>query len=847
VLALATLVQTSLHLPAAILRESDSEAALARALTHRKHATTAADVHWTGECDSWLSCYVVGRHAVVRAERRGQLPDIYLVLARVSPEGNVIRIARRRNITETSLVAEQNLVASGKLAAWALRDGDLARVFLADVSGEPRPEGSGWTTVNRFQNALTNLQETGQFRGVGLRTFEVDAPAHDELALDLDDSALRVRVGERAHDVDVSQPARLASGPDAAERAPFREDTSPKARPGNLVTWTVDRLRDIPWIGSAGVQWIKAVAFWANDRVEQVAGTIAGDDGSGTVREEVGALLDQLVVEYTDPESGWPPAPVPPVLKRSLEGEGAWVSLDNDPFVNSQPGLPSPFAFTFLRADPARPYSQTFITMWDPRRVALHMVSGTVEPRSATGLAGTGLIPRDPDTLQRLVGAFNGGFQAIHGQFGMMADDVVYLPPKPYAATVTLERDGSTGFGTWPLSPAIPESIQSYRQNLSPLVIDGAYNPYNANWWGGVPVGWTDDSRTVRSGLCLTNEGFVGYFFGLSAGPEQLGRAMKVARCKYGVHLDMNAGHSGFEFYRVAPKGKLALPEERLSRLWQATGKVSEVEGYEFMARLMAKNMGLMDFPRYIHRTSRDFFYLTLRHVLPTPPVPRLVEQADPAEGEWRVKGLPHHGFPYAVATTSMHLDPSKPELVARLAQIDPKTVRPALRAEEEDKIVASFASAKEGDVRLWFRERRFEIAPQSPGPGALPITAGRPAREGEEAVAAIGIGPGGVLTLVDVEAPQRKPDPSATAKLLLALLERMGCHQRLLLEDPLAVTLGSRSTTPRRPTETDASSVVLVRVPALGAQRIFETTPILPPSQWAFEQRRPVPYTGRR
>jgi hypothetical protein len=49
-----------------------------------------------------------------------------------------------------------------------------------------------------------------------------------------------------------------------------------------------------------------------------------------------------------------------------------------------------------------------------------------------------------------VVGASNAGFQAQHGEFGMMADGVVYLPPKPYAATVAVLRDGTTAFGTWP-------------------------------------------------------------------------------------------------------------------------------------------------------------------------------------------------------------------------------------------------------------------------------------------------------------------------------------------------------------------------------------------------------------
>ena len=41
----------------------------------------------------------------------------------------------------------------------------------------------------------------------------------------------------------------------------------------------------------------------------------------------------------------------------------------------------------------------------------------------------------------------------------MMGDGIVYLPPKPYAATVAAMRDGSTGFGEWPADEGVPENI----------------------------------------------------------------------------------------------------------------------------------------------------------------------------------------------------------------------------------------------------------------------------------------------------------------------------------------------------------------------------------------------------
>jgi hypothetical protein len=212
------------------------------------------------------------------------------------------------------------------------------------------------------------------------------------------------------------------------------------------------------------------------------------------------------------------------------------------------------------------------VTLWDPRQIELDMVSGTVEPKSSTGETGTGLVPREPRVLGRFVAGFNGGFQSIHGEFGMMAHRVQYLPPKPFAATVAKLRDSSTGFGTWPESVVVPDTIVSHRQNMTPLVVDETINPYRRHWWGGVPPGWTEESRTVRSALCLTKEGFVGYFYGASLDPDVLALAMKRARCTYGVHLDMNAGHTGLEFYRVGRSGTLPDLRRRLDTVWEARG-----------------------------------------------------------------------------------------------------------------------------------------------------------------------------------------------------------------------------------------------------------------------------------
>ena len=236
------------------------------------------------------------------------------------------------------------------------------------------------------------------------------------------------------------------------------------------------------------------------------------------------------------------------------------------------------------------------------------MVAGTVEPVSATGEAGPGVIPRAPEVMRRVVAGFNGGFQAMHGEYGMQADGVLYLPPKPFAASVLELRDGTTALGAWPRSPDVPDEVLSFRQNLTAIVENGRFNPWGRVWWGGTPPGWAGDNiHTTRSGVCITKDHFVGYFFGNGISPDVLATAMLAAQCSFGVHLDMNPGLVGFEFYDVEPTPTFAPLGRPLQTDWEYQGALRDFPGFSVHARRMVRSMSEINFPQYIHREGRDF------------------------------------------------------------------------------------------------------------------------------------------------------------------------------------------------------------------------------------------------
>jgi hypothetical protein len=868
----------------------DRATALARALKKRGIETTKGDVQWVAPTGGLLGG---AARAVVRGVPQGaEVNDLFLVETTLSPDGVLLAVGDAYDVTETSGADESRPIIGGDRLAYVSRpslEEAPPTVHVIDLAGQPAPAGD-WSGLERLQNAITNAQQAGQLRGLGRRTFAVELPAispggapvgaegetKGETKGEAKGEAARpaafardVRVELDGDDLVIYAQGRAATVPLArpVSQLPawIRAEASELARPSDLVQWAVDRARAVPWIGDERMQTVKALAFTAKDFIDRNKEHVTGDTGEADIAKDLGkSELDPPVRALpVDPEIGWPPPPLEPWVTPALSSEGQWNPLDKDPFVRRNEGLPPAFVTTFIRADKERKATRVYIALWDPRQVELHMMAGTVEPKGATGEAGPGIIPRTPEVMRRVVAASNAGFQAMHGEFGMMADGVVYLPPKPYAATVAALRDGSTGFGTWPLDPSIPEAVLSYRQNMTVMVQDEKWNPYNRSWWGGTPPGWADKTHTVRTGICLTKEHFIAYFYGADLSPEALAQAMIQARCAFGLALDMNSGHSGLEFYKVAPAEELPSLGRPLSSDWEAEGEVPGLDGYRFRARRLIRGMGLMHFPRYIKREARDYFYMTLRSALPGAPLAPAVASPLPGEGEWRLKGLPQHGFPYAVALTEVRPDAARPAVRVRVLKIDPKTVSAEKSADRTAGKTVAVIDAGEAPrspaegTSLWHSAGAFAIGQAAPVPGAVRLASGPGSLAGAgAAVAAIGVhDEEGMLVYVEITGgPATQPASAAgalaataplDAKMLEQLLKKLGCSSRLFLAEPLPVALGGDTdlggSAARAPS--GANVVRLARAVAPGAQRIFPDTPVVPFGTWYPLQQQRIRY----
>jgi hypothetical protein len=255
-------------------------------------------------------------------------------------------------------------------------------------------------------------------------------------------------------------------------------------------------------------------------------------------------------------------------------------------------------ARAFVKPDPNRPYAQAALVRIDLSQVQLHLMPGTVEPVAAKpipGLKRPGFIPTADQAPDVLLAAFNGGFKAIHGHYGMMtADGVTLLPPVNGLATIAQRSDGSIQIGQWGRDLTANDNLTWYRQNCPLLVDQGQINPHvidenRAEW--GYTVKNLD--TTWRSGLGLSQDGrFLIYAAGNSLTVQSLAQALQQAGAYYAMQTDINGFYTRFVTYSLAANSKAT--------------------GHALVANKLLNEMS-GDPALFLHPYDRDFFYVTLK------------------------------------------------------------------------------------------------------------------------------------------------------------------------------------------------------------------------------------------
>jgi Phosphodiester glycosidase len=246
-----------------------------------------------------------------------------------------------------------------------------------------------------------------------------------------------------------------------------------------------------------------------------------------------------------------PPAFSAPVPAVAADGDGTWLGVRD----NTPPGQSSALVKAVVHPDPKRNFAAVAVIAVDLSRVDLHVVAGTQEPQSdkVPSEHRPGIVPKD--AFADLVAAFNGGFKATHGHYGMMIDGETFIPPRDIGCTVALYKDGSLKIRTWSDVKASEPTMNAYRQTPPCLVQSGKVNEtleggeYNRNW------GSTVSGETVirRSAIGLDKTGKV-LFYGLGEAvtAQSLARAMRAAGAEDAAQLDVNYSYPRFLFFDKA-------------------------------------------------------------------------------------------------------------------------------------------------------------------------------------------------------------------------------------------------------------------------------------------------------
>jgi hypothetical protein len=237
----------------------------------------------------------------------------------------------------------------------------------------------------------------------------------------------------------------------------------------------------------------------------------------------------------------WPP---PNITNRMgmLEDEGIWV-----PYIYDSSGRVAAYR-TFLQPDRERPYVVTAIVVFNLSVTRIGYVPGTIEPASTARMYRPGTIPIEDKQPGVLLAAFNGGFQTRHGNFGVMHDTFVLVPPRNDIATLALYHDGRITITPWDAKLYDNREVRTWRQNGAILIYNNEINPESTdknklldNWGGNVTHVVGEEVVTWRSGVGLSaNKQFLYYVAGPSLTVYTLANVFKTVGAKDAMQLDIN-------------------------------------------------------------------------------------------------------------------------------------------------------------------------------------------------------------------------------------------------------------------------------------------------------------------
>jgi len=451
----------------------------------------------------------------------------------------------------------------------------------------------------------------------------------------------------RAGALGLARASGLPYAPICDGRLYVRNQTVGRASSLEKVT---DFLRDRVWGGEKIVTLVKK-ELYRDAFLEQGEPRVMTRAGAAPASAPSGAVIDPASADL---------AVIPSDLGLDVDSAdralllGQWYGLRGLPDVYLSvvmpqaiaPGLRDGHERSVNRLDPTESKALVYLVAFDLGKFDLRFLLGTEHPRlgwsprpppesidralpgpdgidRAAPLAITGMV--SPEDATRTVAAFTGGFKRDHGAFrfgalarqnhgshyGFVEQGVVFSKLQPGLATVFTTVSGEVQVGTWTQGDSgRMANIRDARQNGVPLI---EYDPHSGasvpgplvnrwgegNWSGSA----TEDLRTLRAGLCLQETGtrrFLIYGYFSAATPSAMARVFQAYRCRYAMHLDMNALEHTYLAVYVSQAG-----QRTVEHLIVGMDVLDRYAGKQFAPRFLG-------FP-----DDRDFFILTRRDGAP--------------------------------------------------------------------------------------------------------------------------------------------------------------------------------------------------------------------------------------
>jgi hypothetical protein len=311
-----------------------------------------------------------------------------------------------------------------------------------------------------------------------------------------------------------------------------------------------DGARDV--VGPGPVAAVEDLVYGAEDKLHMA---VKSSDAPTTYWEIPAApAAPAATTENDDP----PPSFAAPYPKVAAKGDGAWL-----PVRASTDGDRVAMYKSLVHPDPKRPYAAVAIMAMDLREIDLEMVAGTEEPESTKVRRShrPGVVPEADRPTAMAV--FNGGFKAMHGNFGMRIGQDTFLPPRESSCTLALLPNDELEIRTFSEIKDDEPNMIAFRQMPPCLIERGApnkrlLNEFTRNWGASV----AGDTIIRRSAIGLSQDKrFLFYGLGDAVSARSIGDALLAAGAYDAAQLDVNRAYPRFLLVAHGPAGKPALTD----------------------------------------------------------------------------------------------------------------------------------------------------------------------------------------------------------------------------------------------------------------------------------------------